>query len=321
MGMDSDRLTPVLIIAFNRPKTLESLLLDVEKLPEREIWISIDGPRDKLDEEKVRATIDLAQSWLKKSKHSVRIFEQTINQGIYKHCMRALSQFFKEFNVGIILEDDIQFRPEFIGFVDQNQIELVSGKFWSICGHNPGSDLSDLAEGCQVEFLPSHVHTIWGWASSRHSVLQFLEVAEERDSDTVNDSINAGAQLITKDPFVKLGIRRVWQSKMQRALNTQSGGGWDNFWVIAGWRSGLPSLMSTYSLSRENPLQNEGQSHPHKSVKKNWPLNRFQLEIGPTSVTHRKLSDVALLDVWGITRIYCWLYFLRIYRWKINADS
>ena len=319
--MNSDRVTPILVIAFNRPKSLESLLAEVEKLPEREIWISFDGPRDNLDEDKVWATINLAQSWRQKSKHSVRIFEQKNNLGIYEHCLHALSRFFRDFNVGIILEDDIQFRPEFIGFVDQNRAELMSGKYWSICGHNPARDLSDLTEKDQVEFSPTHIHTIWGWAATRNSVFQFLEIARNRDLATVNHSIDAGARLITKDPFVKLGIRKVWQSKMQRALDTESGGGWDNFWVIAGWWSGLPSLMSNYSLSRENPLQNEGQSHPHKNEGKKWPLKTFELEIGPTSVSSRKLSDVALLDVWGITRIYCWLYFLRIYRWNINVHN
>ena len=319
--MNSQRSTPILIIGFNRPKTLESLVLEVEKLPEREIWISIDGPRDELDKKQIQETITCVASWSRNSKHSIRIFEQVLNLGIYKHCVHALSLFFTEFSVGIILEDDIQFRPEFISYVDQNRHELESGKYWSFCGHNPVKDLSKIAESHSIKFSRTYVHTIWGWASNRESVSQFLQLVNHGNSNEMNDSIAAGARMVTRDPFVRIGVRKVWQSKLQRALRAESGGGWDNFWIIAGWRSGLPSLMPSYSLARENPLQLEGQSHAHEIAKEIWPSSSIRFGVEPLVVGSQNISDAVLLKVWGITRLYCWFYSIRIFRWKIDGSS
>ena len=36
--------TPILVMAFNRPRTLSALLSRIEKLDKREVMISIDGP-------------------------------------------------------------------------------------------------------------------------------------------------------------------------------------------------------------------------------------------------------------------------------------
>lgn len=319
--MVAHQLAPILITGFNRPKTLASLLVEVEKLPNREVWISIDGPRDDSDKVKVLQVLDVVSSWKENSIHSVRVLAHRENLGLYDHCVRALTDFFQEFEVGIVLEDDMQFSFEFIKFVDDHYSDLNSGKYWSICGHNPVSDLSDISSDFLITFRNSHLHTIWGWATNRSSVGQFLKLANEKSLESINRGIEAGARQISRDPFVEFGIRKVWQFKMQRALISSGGGGWDNFWVIAGWLSGLTSLMPDYSLTRENPNQPEGQSHRHENFGKTWPSSDQELRVQVTKDDYRLGSEVPLLKVWGITRIYCWVFFYRIYKWKPNAHS
>lgn len=319
--MHSGRFTPILIIGFNRPQTIAILLAEVEKLDPREIWISIDGPRLQIDVTNVQETLTIVQGWALQSKHTITIIEQETNLGIYLHCMKALVDFYKIYDVGIVLEDDIEFHPQLIRFVDENQAELRSGRIWSICGHNPASDLIDSPTGLDVKLNPTHVHTIWGWAAHRNAILQFVELTRELTLSEANVIINQAAKRITSDPFVRLGLRKVWEHKIARALDSNSGGGWDNYWLLAGWNSGLPSLMPSYSLSRENPLQNEGQTHAHISTGKPWGMPSLQTEVDLEIRLDTRIMDIPKLKVWGITRRYCWLYLPRILCWKPNVNS
>jgi hypothetical protein len=91
--------------------------------------------------------------------------------------------------------------------------------------------------------------------------------------------------------------------------------------LIAGWKSGLPSLMPNFSLTRESLLQTEGQSHHHTSTGKSWALKIESVSIDPEIKVGKKPKDVPKLKVWGITRSYCWLYFARLSRWKPNVSS
>jgi hypothetical protein len=312
-------LTPVLIIGFNRPRTLANLLDKVENLEPREVWISIDGPRSPEDYSKVSETIRIVNGWSSQTRHSTKIVAQVSNLGIYTHALDAMSEFFKTHEIGLILEDDIEFHPNFIKFVDQNQMALTSGKYWSICGHNPISDLASLTQEERIKFYPTHIHTIWGWAASKKSVLQFINLAQNSTSINFESAISKAAKKITSDPFLRLGIRRVWERKMTRALKSDSGGGWDNYWLISAWASGLPSLMPNYSLSRENPLQIEGQTHDHESRGKSWESSLGLVNIIPKIASEITNDDVQKLRVWGITRIYCWLFFPRLFLRKMNA--
>ena len=316
MAVQSEDLTPILIIGFNRPRTLSTLLGEIEKLESRNVWISIDGPKTASDVLAVKSTLDMVQIWTKNSKHVIRIIERKINLGIYSHCLFALNEFFGAYEVGLILEDDIQFDPVFVNFIDEHHLYLKSGKYWSICGHNPVSDLTDTTINEDIQFSLTNIHTIWGWAAGRKAINDFLYFKKMATSEQLDLAVTEFARSMTRDPFLRLGVRKVWKRKSMRALDSDSGGGWDNYWVLAGWNSGLPSLMPNFSLTRERPKQLEGQSHKHASTGKSWDsligIHSVHEEINE----EEKFSDVPKLRVWGITRIYCWLYFVRLARWS-----
>ena len=109
--------TPILVIAFNRPITLMALLSRIEKLDRREVTISIDGPTMKSLREQQLA-LESAVAWKSLSKHEIEIVQRSSNLGIYDHLPIALEEFFENKNFGLILEDDIEFVPDFIDFVD-----------------------------------------------------------------------------------------------------------------------------------------------------------------------------------------------------------
>lgn len=321
MGVYAEVQTPILIIGFNRPKTLQALLVEVEKLQTRDVWITVDAPRSETDIPSVNSTIAIAKTWAAMTKHSAKVINRSQNLGIYLHCIYALQEFYSVFEIGIILEDDIQFSQSFISFVDRHHFELHSGNYWSICGHNPSKDLSELPKKKEVFFYPTHVHTIWGWAAHRKSINYFLDFRASASLLKMTQTINLAAKGITVDPFMRIGIRKVWERKIIRANESDSGGGWDNYWLLAGWNSTLPSLIPTYSLSRENPIQLEGQSHQHNSNGKSWESITHSGEVLPRIKVSMRNRDIPKLKVWGISRKYCWFFALRLVKWKPDVSG
>lgn len=310
--MSLNKLTPILIIGFNRPLTLSSLLSKVESLESREILISLDGPRPESDGLNALSTRDVADSWANTTHHDVKVVKRSENLGIYNHFTQALTDFFDQFEFGIILEDDIDFRYEFVSYVDEHQIDLISNKYWSICGHNPGLPPNHDHSNLPVAMRETYVHTIWGWATGKDSFRRYLDFLKVPSEETIATSLAAISRKITRDPFLRLGIEATWRRKMLRALKSSNQSGWDNFWLVAGWSSGLVSLLPCCSISTEVNYFDEGQTHPHQVDSS--PLLGLPTEIvfSENSTRYRVGSDVALLNVWGITRLYCWIFVLRL---------
>ena len=92
---------PILVIAYNRPRTLGRQLDRIECLDRRNVVISIDGAKTNLEES--HATIKTAENWALQSKHDVDLLIQRKNLGIYLHLPSALNAFFAKFGLYIII--------------------------------------------------------------------------------------------------------------------------------------------------------------------------------------------------------------------------
>lgn len=299
---------PILVLAYNRPRTLKRQLDRIEQLKERDISISVDGHQNYLDEPIVQTVRLIAQKWATVSKHRVRLRFSTPNLGLHGHFKNAFEDFFTENSRGAVLEDDIEFRPSFIDFLDS------SNKFqdyWSLAGHRP-NDNSVLQAKAQIDFSETNIHTVWGWAASSSSIESYLSLySSNKRVATSMSAIESIAAEVTRDPFFRNAFRATWRRKILRA--DKGGGGWDNWWVVTGWNSGKYSLMPNQSLSREELLQDEGQSHSHKSLGLDWNLYSSEQVSKSIKPLDRK-CDQELLDVWGIRRGYSWKYAGRLAR-------
>lgn len=316
---------PILLIAYNRPLTLAKQFLRLDSISAREIRISIDGLKVNSSPQQSQAwkeCIDRAQLWANASHHSVSVIIHEENLGLYNHFRIILGEMFKDHQVAVVLEDDVNFRSEYIDFVDHNCDILTSGSYWSIQGNNPaqGRDLVDLPLENNVVFSETHVHTISGWCSSADSINRFLYFSNpEVPWSEVTQAIEDFSRKITRDPFLRTGIRATWMRKAQRARNLDSNGSWDNAWELAAWSSGKCSLMPSYSLTREIEDQSEGQSHSHKSLGEEWDSHNTPktIQVSKSVDKFLKSSDLKMIRIWGIRRRYCWLHFIRLTRERI----
>ena len=305
---------PVLITAFSRPRTLHSLLQRVETLETREVWVSIDKPNGKLNQENLE-TLKVASNWQKSSHHRVHIVERSKNLGIYEHLPIALNEFFEVFKKGIVLEDDIEILPEFIEFLDKSPTWLDWDKNWSVCSHNPLNTDNPYSERiANIVFRPSYFHSIWGWATSKTNAVKFIrDYDKQLNKEYILEILIETSKRITKDPFVRSAFINTWMRKMIGWKTRRHGSGWDTRWVFQAWSENRHSLVPDKSLGREEVLQLEGQTHPHQSRGVTWipqPKNDFSFTLG----NKQARLEVQRLRVWGITRPYAWAYNSRITR-------
>ena len=291
---------PILVIAYNRVGNLNELLLDIESLPARKVHISVDGHKDlDLAENPV---YKIAEEYKALSHHSVTTNLMPHNLGLLNHFKTALTNFFKQNRFGIILEDDMEFSPSFIEYIDTYGPTLLSQDIWSICGHNPIDVYADQENHSQelLSFFYTHTHTIWGWATSAKVVEQFLKFLGSNQLGAIaREAIRTQVPLMSTNPFIRRSFESTWNFKLNRNLESSSPN-WDNLWVIAAWHYKKPSIMPSRSLTVEGRDQTNGQTHAHG--KKMVKLSQYKIEINhsrPDSVKVRR--ERQLMEVWGIS--------------------
>lgn len=294
---------PILVMAYSRPNQTLRLLSEIEILTPREVHISVDGIDGDFNLAQNNMLVkEIVNDWSIKSKHDVTFSFYETNLGLLAHFKIALKSFFTHHDVGVILEDDIEFDIAFIDYVDSIQDSKTISEYWSICAHNPipSSDKSNFSSQ-RITMVETNVHTIWGWASTRENVNSYLRLLE-LDKEQVYTLMDAHISFISADPLTRFMLRENWKRKLQRFYGSDKPN-WDNLWIVAGWISGKKSLIPRISLARENPDQSEGQTHKHETQLPFWDRNTQRVfEVVGIEELVDRTHEQELLKVWGVTR-------------------
>ena len=302
---------PILLIAYCRPIEFSRIASDLESLPQRRIEISIDGPVLETESEN-KSVVDLAISWKSKSKHEIDVWVSERNLGLFEHFSAALQRFFSRNQWGLVLEDDLEFRGEIVQFLDTNEAKNLLDTYFSFCGNNPLSDLSSYRSNHSIRLQETNIHTISGWASSASSIHLFLELLKDSRSDglLLENILKNFCHNITRDPLLARSLFNNWSGKIQRAVRT-SKPNWDNYWELAAWSSGKPSIRPTFSLIRESPISFGRQTHHHNFGLEIWPNSSQKLDLEFSAVLPlKKTLEIQALGIWGTSRIRAYKEFL-----------
>jgi hypothetical protein len=152
---------PILINLYNRPKYTRKLINSLSIIKPSVIYVSIDGPKNKLDEKKIKKILNLIKNINWKCKKIYKL--NKINYGCKISVSNAIEWFFKNEKYGIILEDDVLPSKHFINFSEKYLIKYKNNKRISmITGFNP---LNINPENKDLNFFLSQHYPIWGWAS------------------------------------------------------------------------------------------------------------------------------------------------------------
>ena len=104
MKIDTNRLAPVVVVAFNRPDALKSSLASLARNPLAEnsdVFVFVDGPRESRpgEEEKVKNVISVAKAASGFKSVTVKASEQ--NKGLSKSVIGAATQLINQLFIEI----------------------------------------------------------------------------------------------------------------------------------------------------------------------------------------------------------------------------
>jgi hypothetical protein len=303
---------PILLMAYCRPIEFSRIASDLESLSPRVIEISIDGPSSGTEADN-KSVVELAKLWSLSSKHEISLRISKTNLGLFDHFSTALDHFFSQHRWGLVLEDDLEIRDEIVDFLDTEIAKTLLDQYFSFCGHNPLSDLSEHNRAKPILLQETNIHTIHGWAASSSSVQLFLDLLKDYGSDelVLKRILKNFCQNVTRDPFLARSLFKNWSGKIDRSIHATKPN-WDNYWELAAWSSGKTSFRPTFSLTRENPISFGKQTHNHNFRTKVWPNHSKRIALEPHLLLPvNRALEISALKVWGTSRARAYKEFLR----------
>ncbi len=223
--------TAILLIFFNRPD-LVKVSLERLKGSNRNIYISIDGPRNESDQPLVNECISLGETFAQEYSGigAVKLLAHKTNLGCKEAVRGAIDWAFEVEERLIILEDDISFQDEFLETMDNWLEEFDDSKeIFHLNGYNP------LPKNLEVDFsyLCRYTH-VWGWATWRDRWAFY-----DRDLETwKGEDLRLLPGLIGQD--LSDEFCEYWNRQLLACLEGLDT--WDIQWLYSQWRYGGFSL-------------------------------------------------------------------------------
>jgi hypothetical protein len=186
---------PILLLGFNRPDCFSKVLKKIISQKPVRLYIALDGPRNELDQ--------LALNSIKKEilKIPIEIELKTLfresNLGCGKAVSSAITWFFENEEMGIILEDDTLPNDTFFDFCEKM---LVLYKDEPRVGHISGNNYFTYDRFPKVSHWFSCYNHIWGWASWKRVWRDYsfdLESVSEISLIKALDTYNYGNQFVS----------------------------------------------------------------------------------------------------------------------------
>lgn len=289
---------PILFIIFNRLDTTEKVFEQIRKQKPKYLYIAADGPRKNRPDDienckKTRAIIDKID-WDCEFK---TLFREE-NLGCGKAVSGAITWFFENVEMGVILEDDCLPHDDFfpyceellIRYKDDNRISVISGNNAEITGNTKAS-----------YYFSAYCH-VWGWASWRRvwSIYQYdINVFDHKE---LKHQINKYCSTLEEKMYWYYRADMVRSTKVmkKRKINT-----WDYQAVFSYWMRNYLSILPQKCL-----ITNIGFSDnaTHTTLKSNYkPFETFPILplIYNNNVTQDKKADLEYYK-----------YYMRKQLWK-----
>lgn len=225
---------PVLVIGFNRPDFISSLLDRLKECGVTDLYVSLDGPRNEYENSICEKTLLAVLSY--SSDFHLKVLNRSQNLGCALGVVSALDWFFSEVKFGIVLEDDCVPEVSFFNFVTETKLNFPTKEGdLIISGHNPflrrrGNELS--------KYVLIHGWATWAtvWKSVR---LGYFQMSRPLISNLHGERRKAREAIF-------------WWANASRA---RLGGvdTWDSIFAERVWFLGIKTLVP-----KENLISNVG---------------------------------------------------------------
>ena len=236
----------ILIICFNRLENLKKILKQIFLINNYnvKIYVSIDGPRDKLDIKSINNIRNLFESYNSDKLIKIRLLKKNIGCG--RHCSSAISWFFDQVDEGLILEDDIEFNLINIGFFTEklNQFRFETNVF-GISGF-PYLQI----ENEENNFFKSDYISIWGWATWKDRWSHYnLNLFENSNIFKIFYEILSYRRKIFPSLYWTLVLRLFSLGKID---------GWDHQYMYSIWKNNGYFIFSNKRIFNNNGFDKNG---------------------------------------------------------------
>lgn len=267
---------PVLIIGFNRPDLTEITLNRIIEYKPSKIYFAVDGARENnlIEIEKVNQVCDL-KDIIPDSIHLETRFAEK-NQGCRLGVSSAISWFFENEEMGVILEDDCFPDLSFFTFCEDLLVRYMDDQsVGMISGVNFFYNQIDLKNSY---FFSKYFH-IWGWATWRRA----WEGYKSNNLDLSNIESELAKVFNSKRAI------QTWKSWIEESSSGKVDT-WDHQWSYHNWKAGRISIMPAKNLVRNLGFREDG-THTNDPSSNFANLMIEELIFPLTHPSKRKLVD------------------------------
>lgn len=250
--------TPILFLTFNRLDTTKQVFEEIRKAKPPRLYLASDGARQNVDgeTEKVQAVRDYILSRIDWECEVKTLFRDT-NLGCKYAVSGAITCFFENEEIGIILEDDCLPDQSFFPFCEELLTRYKEDKrVWHISGDNfqNGTKWGD------GDYYFSKYNHVWGWASWRDRWDQYD--VEMTDYETTIYSI--------KHYFANSKEFRYWKQIFSNVYMGKTNT-WDYQYTFSMWKnSGIAIVPNVNLISNigfgEGATHTQSMSSPHANM-------------------------------------------------------
>lgn len=216
----------ILIIAFNRPTALKSLL---HVLPSnRRIYVHVDGQRNEQDHGPSECLLVVKEFIESSPQTKVQILAQQRNLGCKNSCTQAITWAFKNEEKLIILEDDVVLNSYALQYFDWALERFNSSpEIFQINGYTPTNTFFNRKK---LRVYKSLFVQAWGWATWRNRWSTF-DVNLSNLAKTREIPAEFHSQFKFPRPFLDF-----WNERLRRVL--EGFDTWDFQWQLYIWQEG-----------------------------------------------------------------------------------
>lgn len=233
---------PILFVIFNRPDTTQRVFDEIRKQQPKSLYVAADGPRmGRVDDVekciKTRSIIDQID-W----ECSVKLLYREENLGCGKAVSSAITWFFDQEEMGIVLEDDCLPHPDFFQYCKEL---LLKYKDTEIIKWISGNNFELQSKNTTASYYYSAYNHVWGWASWRRFWKDYHY--------NLNDFSKREVYKKIEKYFITLGERLYWKNRLQiiknkkiaqkRGINT-----WDYQATFSMWMKNGLSILPQKNL-------------------------------------------------------------------------
>jgi hypothetical protein len=227
--------TPILFLIFNRPKVTQEVFNAIKLYQPSRIYVAADGPRkDRKGENILCETTRSVVSQIDWKCEVFTLFRDT-NLGCKDAVSSAITWFFEQEEMGIILEDDCLPDVSFFSFCTEL---LERYKFNDEIMAVSGQNFLTVSERPEESYFFSEYPLIWGWATWRRAWVRYDKEMVELDSFLKND---------LNSKFEKSGQRHHLKKNLiatkKGRINT-----WDYQWFYSVLKTNGRVAISTKNL-------------------------------------------------------------------------